>query len=318
MKRSYKALCMLLCIVMILPFAACISHRDELNAPAAFNETPNGSDDEVPEEAASKEPAELTEEPTEIPTEEPAEDPAEERVEDPTEGPFEAPADEPTAAPTPKPTGTPKPTATPTPKPTGTPKPTATPTPKPTGTPKPTATPTPKPTGTPKPTATPTPKPTGTPKPTAAPSGRQLVFGDDSFEGYMRVTGISGTVIAPYEHFESKKTYIEGSGFLHGCGFSFYETLHGSDIIEEIPEAGPSRGITLILGLGCRVIQISVYDANSLDRLENSITTRELQSLLDGTSDHLLIYVKVAKQGRYIEEADEYESECHGCAFIVN
>lgn len=253
---------MLLCIVMILPFAACISHRDELNAPAAFNETPNGSDDEVPEEAASEEPAELTEEPTEIPTEEPAEDPAEEPVEDLTEGPSEAPADEPTAAPTLK--------------------------------------------------------PTGTPKPTAAPSGRQLVFGDDSFEGYMRVTGISGTVIAPYEHFESKKTYIEGSGFLHGCGFSFYETLHGSDIIEEIPEAGPSRGITLILGLGCRIIQISVYDANSLDRLENSITTRELQSLLDGTSDHLLIYVKVAKQGRYIEEADEYESECHGCAFIVN
>ena len=253
---------MLLCLVMILPFAACISHRDELNAPAAFNETPNGSDDEVPDEAASEEPAELTEEPTEIPTEEPAEDPAEEPVEDPTEGPSEAPADEPTAAPTPKPTGTPKPTAT--------------------------------------------------------PSGRQLVFGDDSFEGYMRVTGISGTVIAPYEHFESKKTYIEGSGFLHGCGFSFYETLHGSDIIEEIPEAGPSRGITLILGLGCRIIQISVYDANSLDRLENSITTRELQSLLDGTSDHLLIYVKVAKQGRYIEEADEYESECHGCAFIVN
>ena len=290
MKRSYKALCMLLCLVMILPFAACISHRDELNAPAAFNETPNGSDDEVPEEAASEEPAELTEEPTEIPTEEPAEDPAEEPVEDPTEGPSEAPADEPTAAPTPKPTGTPKPTATPAPKPTGTPKP----------------------------TATPTPKPTGTPKPTAAPSGRQLVFGDDSFEGYMRVTGISGTVIAPYEHFESKKTYIEGSGFLHGCGFSFYETLHGSDIIEEIPEAGPSRGITLILGLGCRIIQISVYDANSLDRLENSITTRELQSLLNGTSDHLLIYVKVAKQGRYIEEADEYESECHGCAFIVN
>ena len=276
MKRSYKALCMLLCLVMILPFAACISHRDELNAPAAFNETPNGSDDEVPDEAASEEPAELTEEPTEIPTEEPAEDPAEEPVEDPTEGPSEAPADEPTAAPTLKPTGTPKPTATP------------------------------------------TPKPTGTPKPTAAPSGRQLVFGDDSFEGYMRVTGISGTVIAPYEHFESKKTYIEGSGFLHGCGFSFYETLHGSDIIEEIPEAGPSRGITLILGLGCRIIQISVYDANSLDRLENSITTRELQSLLDGTSDHLLIYVKVAKQGRYIEEADEYESECHGCAFIVN
>ena len=276
MKRSYKALCMLLCLVMILPFAACISHRDELNAPAAFNETPNGSDDEVPEEAASEEPAELTEEPTEIPTEEPAEDPAEEPVEDPTEGPSEAPAGEPTAAPTLKPTGTPKPTATP------------------------------------------TPKPTGTPKPTAAPSGRQLVFGDDSFEGYMRVTGISGTVIAPYEHFESKKTYIEGSGFLHGCGFSFYETLHGSDIIEEIPEAGPSRGITLILGLGCRIIQISVYDANSLDRLENSITTRELQSLLDGTSDHLLIYVKVAKQGRYIEEADEYESECHGCAFIVN
>ena len=281
---------MLLCLVMILPFAACISHRDELNAPAAFNETPNGSDDEVPDEAASEEPAELTEEPTEIPTEEPAEDPAEEPVEDPTEGPSEAPADEPTAAPTPKPTGTPKPTATPTSKPTGTPKP----------------------------TAAPTPKPTGTPKPTAAPSGRQLVFGDDSFEGYMRVTGISGTVIAPYEHFESKKTYIEGSGFLHGCGFSFYETLHGSDIIEEIPEAGPSRGITLILGLGCRIIQISVYDANSLDRLENSITTRELQSLLDGTSDHLLIYVKVAKQGRYIEEADEYESECHGCAFIVN
>ena len=281
---------MLLCLVMILPFAACISHRDELNAPAAFNETPNGSDDEVPDEAASEEPAELTEEPTEIPTEEPAEDPAEEPVEDPTEGPSEAPADEPTAAPTPKPTGTPKPTATPAPKPTGTPKP----------------------------TATPTPKPTGTPKPTAAPSGRQLVFGDDSFEGYMRVSGISGTVIAPYEHFESKKTYIEGSGFLHGCGFSFYETLHGSDIIEEIPEAGPSRGITLILGLGCRIIQISVYDANSLDRLENSITTRELQSLLNGTSDHLLIYVKVAKQGRYIEEADEYESECHGCAFIVN
>ena len=276
MKRSYKALCMLLCLVMILPFAACISHRDELNAPAAFNETPNGSDDEVPDEAASEEPAELTEEPTEIPTEEPAEDPAEEPVEDPTEGPSEAPADEPTAAPTLKPTGTPKPTATP------------------------------------------TPKPTGTPKPTATPSGRQLVFGDDSFEGYMRVSGISGTVIAPYEHFESKKTYIEGSGFLHGCGFSFYETLHGSDIIEEIPEAGPSRGITLILGLGCRIIQISVYDANSLDRLENSITTRELQSLLDGTSDHLLIYVKVAKQGRYIEEADEYESECHGCAFIVN
>lgn len=276
MKRSYKALCMLLCLVMILPFAACISHRDELNAPTAFNEMPNGSDDEVPEEAASEEPAELTEEPTEIPTEKPAEDPAEEPVEDPTEGPSEAPADEPTAAPTLKPTGTPKPTATP------------------------------------------TPKPTGTPKPTAAPSGRQLVFGDDSFEGYMRVTGISGAVIAPYEHFESKKTYIEGSGFLHGCGFSFYETLHGSDIIEEIPEAGPSRGITLILGLGCRIIQISVYDANSLDRLENSITIRELQSLLDGTSDHLLIYVKVAKQGRYIEEADEYESECHGCAFIVN
>lgn len=279
---------MLLCLVMILPFAACISHRDELNAPAAFNETPNGSDDEVPEEAASEEPAELTEEPTEIPTEEPAEDPAEEPVEEPAEDPSEEPVEDPTEGPSEAPAD------------------------------EPTAAPTLKPTGTPKPTATPTPKPTGTPKPTAAPSVSQLVFGDDSFEGYMRVTGISGTVIAPYEHFESKKTYIEGSGFLYGCGFSFYETLHGSDIIEEIPEAGPSRGITLILGLGCRIIQISVYDANSLDRLENSITTRELQSLLDGTSDHLLIYVKVAKQGRYIEEADEYESECHGCAFIVN
>ena len=185
----------------------------------------------------------------------------------------------------------------------------------------PTAVPTSKPTAAPtaKPTAAPTAKPTA--KPTAAPdtTDRPFTTNDPSFEGYLKVIGAHGGVTEPFEHFESSHTYVEeAGGMLAGCGFSFYERLHGEDILPRIPNAGQSRGIRLVTGRDCRIVQISVYDAVSLDRLENSITKDALRRLLDTTEENLLIYVKVTKQGRYIEELDDYESVCYGWAFTVN
>ncbi|MBQ4341054.1 MAG: hypothetical protein II756_00970 [Clostridia bacterium] len=199
------------------------------------------------------------------------------------------------------------------------PLPTAAPTAVPTAVPtsKPTAAPTAKPTAAPTtaPTAKPTAKPTAAPDPT----DRPFVTNDPSFEGYLKVIGAQGGATEPFEHFESSHTYVEeAGGMLAGCGFSFYERLHGEDILPRIPNAGQSRGIVLVTGRDCRIVQISVYDAVSLDRLENSITRDALRRLLDTTEDSLLIYVKVTKQGRYIEALDEYESTCYGCAFTVN
>lgn len=173
------------------------------------------------------------------------------------------------------------------------------------------------------PTAVPTSKPTAAPtaKPTAAPdpTDRPFVTNDPSFDGYLRVIGAHGGATEPFEHFESSQTYVEeAGGMLAGCGFSFYERLHGEDILPRIPNAGQSRGLILVTGRDCRIVQISVYDAVSLDRLENSITKDALRRLLDTTEEKLLIYVKVLKQGRYIEELDDYESVCYGCAFTVN
>jgi cell division septation protein DedD len=203
------------------------------------------------------------------------------------------------------------------------PLPTAAPTAVPTAVPtsKPTAVPTAKPTAAPtaKPTAAPTAKPTA--KPTAAPdpTDRPFVTNDPSFEGYLKVIGAHSGATEPFEHFESSQTYVEDAGgMLAGCGFSFYERLHYGNILPMIPNAGQGRGIRLVTGRDCRIVQISVYDAVSLDRLENSITKDALRRLLDTTEENLLIYVKVTKQGRYIEELDDYESVCYGWAFTVN
>ena len=96
MKKRILAL-LLVCVLLVLPLAACQSKNEDGSATTAKDEV-------VPSERP-------TEKPTEQPTEKPTEQPTEKPTEQPTEKPTEAPTDKPTEAPTDKPVDPPTPTA---------------------------------------------------------------------------------------------------------------------------------------------------------------------------------------------------------------
>ncbi len=128
-----------------------------------------------------------------------------------------------------------------------------------------------------------------------------------------------GRTYAPYENFMYGMTYADNGdgagGFICADGTAFFNGSFGQEDLPELPVVGPD--FETVLWADCRIVRISLYDIDPLERIAFDISREELDERIEGSGRYMAVEILVEHTGRYIESEDKSEYMVNSYSFIV-